>query len=200
MSRMDEKRISHNRQSNRLQGYDYSSPGYYFVTIVSHNRLPIFGGIISGEAQLNRNGKIVKDCWLEIPKHFQSVTLDEYVIMPNHLHGIVKINENQNVGARHKVSSIRRQASPYSINDKNTKPKRTPIQSLGAIFGSFKSAVTKQIHPLGLCEHTSVWQRNYYEHVIRDNEDYQRIVECIQFNPINSEDDQEFVPNDSLIR
>ena len=193
---MDEKRISHNRQSNRLQGYDYSSPGYYFVTIVSHNRLPIFGGIISGEVQLNRNGKIVKDCWLEIPKHFQSVTLDEYVIMPNHLHGIVKINENQNVWARHKVSSLRRQASPYSANDQNTKPIGTPSHSLGAIIGSFKSVAAKRIHKAGLIKDQFIWQRNYYEHVIRDDEDYQRIVQYIQFNPINWEEDQEFIANE----
>jgi len=182
---MDEKRISHNRQSNRLQGYDYSSPGAYFVTIVSRNRLPIFGGIISGEVHVSRIGKIVKDCWLEIPKHFQSVTLDEYVIMPNHLHGIVIIDEHHRVGARH--------ASPNSTNDKNTKPKGTPIQSLGAIIGSFKSAATKRIHKEGLIKDQFIWQRNYYEHVIRDDEDYLRIVEYIQFNPITWENDQEYI-------
>ena len=181
---MDEKRISHNRQSNRLQGYDYSSPGYYFVTIVSHNRLSIFGEIIQSQILLSRVGKIVEDCWLEIPKHFQHVTLDEYVIMPNHFHSIVNIGKHQRV-ARHKVSSIRRQASPILSEGQASIPKGPPPQSLCAIIGSFKSAATKQVRLLGLSSQKTIWQRNYYEHVIRDDEDYQRIVEYIQFNPIN---------------
>lgn len=199
-NRMDEKRIFYNRQSKRLQGYDYSSPGYYFVTIVSHNRLPIFGEIIQDQIQLSYIGKIVVDCWLEIPKHFQSVTLDEYVVMPNHFHSIVNIIEHQNVGARHEASSFRRQASLYSTNDQNPKPKGSPPKSLSAIIGSFKSEATKRIHKAGLIKDQNIWQRNYYEHVIQDDEDYQRIVEYIRFNPINWEADQESVTNDSLIR
>jgi putative transposase len=175
---MGNKRIQNNRQSSRLQGYDYSSPGYYFVTLVSHNRLPIFGEIIQDQIQLSHIGKIVEDCWLEIPNHF---------------HSIVNIVEHQNVGERHKVSRNRRQASPYSANDQSTKPIGTPSHSLGAIIGSFKSAATKRLHKLGLYKDQSVWQRNYYEHVIRDDEDYQRIVEYIQLNPVNWEDDQEYI-------
>ena len=188
---MGNKRIQNNRQSSRLQGYDYSSPGYYFVTIVSNNRLPIFGEILQDQIQLSHIGKIVEDCWLEIPKHFQSVTLDEYVVMPNHFHSIVNIVEYQNVGARH--------ASPYSTNDQNTKSKGTPSQSLGAIIGSFKSAATKRIHKSGLIKDQSIWQRNYYEHVIRDDEDYQRIVDYIVFNPMKWEEDQEFIPIPCLV-
>jgi putative transposase len=191
---MDQKRITHKRQSHRLKDYDYSSPGYYFVTIVSYRRLLFFSEIVAGEIQLRHIGKIVEKCWLEIPKHFQSVTLDEYVVMPNHFHSIVNIVEHQNVGARHIVSSLRRQASPYSANDQNTKPMGT--HSLGAIIGSFKSATTKQVRRLGLTNQKSIWQRNYYEHVIRDDEDYQRFVQYIQFNPINWEEDQEFIPSE----
>jgi putative transposase len=98
---MGNKRISYNRQSNRLQGYDYSSSGAYFVTIVSCQRLMLFDEATTGEMHFNRIGRIIEDCWLKIPKHFQSVTLDEYVVMPNHFHSVVNIVEHQNVGATH---------------------------------------------------------------------------------------------------
>jgi len=188
---MDEKRISYNRQSNRLQGYDYSSPGYYFVTIVSHNRLSIFGEIVSGEVQLNQIGDIVERCWKDIPLHFPDVSLEAYVIMPNHHHGIVKINENQNVGTMSETS-------PFLTKGQDFIPKGSSPRSLGAIIGSFKSATTKQVHRFGLTNHKTIWQRNFYEHVIRDDEDYQRIVEYVQFNPINWEGDQEFFANEPL--
>lgn len=147
-NRMDKKRIFYNRQSNRLQGYDYSSPGYYFVTIVSHNRLLIFGEIIQDQIQLSRVGKIVEDCWLEIPKHFQCVTFDEYVVMPNHFHSIVNIVEHQSLGVRY--------APPYSTNNQNANLKGSPPQSLSAIIGSFKSAATKRINKAGLINGQSI--------------------------------------------
>lgn len=184
-NRMDKKRIFYNRQSNRLQGYDYSSPGYYFVTIVSHNRLLIFGEIISGEVQLSQIGKIVENCWQAIPLHFKSVSLDAYVIMPNHLHGIVKINEKRNVGATH--------ASPFLSKGPDSIPKGPSPQSLCAIIGSYKSAATKRTHKAGLINGQSIWQRNYFEHIIRDDEDYERIIEYIQTNPLNWEMDEEFI-------
>jgi putative transposase len=105
--------------------------GINFFTIVSHNRLPIFGEFIQVQIQLSYIGKIVEVCWLEIPNHF---------------HSIVNIVEHQTVGMRHKVSSLRRQASPYSTHDQNTKPIGTPSHSLGAMIGSFKSAATQHIH------------------------------------------------------
>jgi putative transposase len=190
--RMDENGMYHNRKSNRLPCYDYATPGAYFITIVSYRRLPIFGEIISGEIQLSQIGEIVEGCWVDIPLHFTDASIDAYVIMPNHLHGIVKINEKRNVGATH--------ASPILTKGQDSIPIGPPPQSLSAIIGSLKSAATKGIHRAGLMKNQSIWPRNYYEHVIRDDKDYQRIVEYIQFNPINWEDDQEFVPNDSLIR
>ena len=116
---MNQKFKTHNRQSFRLQDYDYSSCGLYFVTIVSYKRLTIFSEIVDGEIKLSQIGKIVEGCWVDISLHFQDVSLEAYVFMSNHLHGIVKINENQNVGARHKVSSMRRQASPLHMNQKS---------------------------------------------------------------------------------
>jgi REP element-mobilizing transposase RayT len=95
---MDQKFTTHDRQSIRLQDYDYSSPGLYFVTIVSYKWFLIFSEIVAGEIKLSQIGKIVEGCWLNISLHFQDVSVEAYVIMPNHFHGIVKINEKRNVG------------------------------------------------------------------------------------------------------
>ena len=83
----------HCRKSIRLKDYDYSQPGEYFVTICTHSHECILGKIIQGEMQLNIVGKIAEKCWREIPKHFQNVELDEYVIMPNHIRGIIILHD-----------------------------------------------------------------------------------------------------------
>lgn len=176
---MLQKRKTHNRQSCRLQDYDYSCPGLYFVTIVSE--------IVDGEIQLSQIGEIVQGCWKDIPLHFPDVSIDAYVIMPNHFHGILNINENRNVGATH--------ASPFLTKGKDSNPNGPPPQSLSAIIGSFKSEATKRIHEAGLIKGQSIWQRNYYEHIIRDDDDYHRIIEYIHINPFQWEDDQEYLPN-----
>jgi len=92
----------HHRRSIRLQGYDYSQSGAYFITTCTQNRECLFGEIHNGKMYLNEYGEIAKKCWVEIPKHHQNVQLDEYVIMPNHIHGIVVINEPA-VGAIHEL-------------------------------------------------------------------------------------------------
>jgi len=165
----------HHRRSIRLKEYDYAQPGGYFVTIVTHQRDCLFGQIINEEMQLNELGRIADECWRLIPDHFTNVELGAYVIMPNHVHGIIVIHANENgmatnslpfVGARHASPLPLRGVKPYSI---------------GAIVGSFKSAVTKRIgRELNA---TGIWQRNYYEHVIRNHEDWDRIHRYIESNP-----------------
>lgn len=187
------KRVFFNRQSNRLQGFDYSSPGSYFVTIVSYQRLPFFGKIISEKIQLNQIGKIVENYWIDVPLHFNCVSIDAFVIMPNHLHGIININEHQ-LSKKPSCYDSMNQIAPINFSeDHHKRPKGTIPNSLGAIIGAFKSATTKQVHRLGLTDHRSLWHRNYYEHIIRDDQDYHRIVEYIQLNPSNWANDQEFV-------
>ena len=163
----------HQRRSMRLKEYDYSNAGAYFITIVSFKRINIFGSINDGHVQLNQIGEIVENTWREIPIHFPYVTLDSFVIMPNHVHGILNI-----VGATH--------VSPLQTNT----PKRKS-QPLGVIVGSFKSAATRRIHRSGLLKQKHVWQRNYYEHIIRDDEDFRKISDYIELNPINWEFDHE---------
>ncbi|MDI6767834.1 MAG: transposase [Bacteroidota bacterium] len=159
-----EKPIIRRRKLQRLKEYDYSLDGSYFVTICTKNREDLFGHIIGDTMQLKRDGKIVKECWEELPKHYPTIMLDEFVIMPNHVHGIIIII-NDIVGARH--------ASPLQ---------RKHV-SLGTIIGSFKSATTKRINEIRKTTSISIWQRNYYDHIIRNEKSLCRIREYIRTNP-----------------
>ena len=169
----------HHRCSIRLKDYDYSQNCAYFVTIVTRQRACLFGEIMGGELALNEIGKIMQEAWNEIPQHFPNVVLDAFVVMPNHIHGIIIID------APIYVSHVRaRHASP--LPPWGPKPK-----SLSAIIGSFKSAVTNRINKMRETPATPFWQRNYYEHVIRDENDYEAIFNYIASNPINWDKDEE---------
>ena len=148
-----DKGIRHNRKNTRLKEYDYSLAGYYFVTVVSFRRKNIFGYINNDIVQLTKVGEIVENCWKEITSHFPYVEVDVYVVMPSiiFMEYFSIIND---VGVQH--------AEPLQ------KEKKFIIQPLGVIIRSFKSAVTKYIHDLGLLDQEKIWQRNYYEHIIRD--------------------------------
>ena len=161
----------HHRRSIRLPEYDYAQAGAYFVTTCVQERKCLLGEIADGKMQLSDIGRVVEECWSAIPEHFGHVRLDVFVVMPNHIHGILSIT---GVGARH--------ASP-----KITGPKQ---RSLGAIVGSFKSAVTKRVNTLRGAQGRSIWQRNYYEHVIRDDDDLGVLREYIVNNPLRWELDQ----------
>jgi REP element-mobilizing transposase RayT len=173
------------RRPLRLQDFDYSQNGAYFVTIVTQGRSPLFGEGVNGEMVLNEVGKVVEQVWLEIPGHFHGVNVHTYVIMPNHIHGIIEIERDDRsiiVGARH--------ASPLHPNEINTKDTRS--FSLGTIIGSFKSAVTKRYHIMTNTQNIPLWQRNYYEHIIRDEKDHLAIYDYIISNPLNWERDEEY--------
>ena len=170
----------HHRRSIRLKNYDYAQPGGYFITIVTYQREMLFGEIENGEMKLNGFGKIADDCWRAIPDHFPNVELGAYVVMPNHVHGVIVINDgpatnsSPDVGARH----------AWPLPPHGPKPK-----SIGAIVGSYKSAVTRRIGR----EHnaTGIWQRNYHEHVIRNHEEWDRIHRYIEANPLRWAEDRE---------
>jgi putative transposase len=170
----------HHRRSIRLKEYDYAQPGGYFVTIVTYHRDLLFGEIVDGKMILNEFGCIMDECWRAIPDHFPNLKLGTYVVMPNHVYGIIVIRENisLSVGARH-VSPLQETSIPRGF-------KRG---SIGAIVASFKAAVTRRIGR----EHnaTGIWQRNYYEHVIRDHQDWDRIHRYIESNPSMWAEDEE---------
>lgn len=174
---------SHHRRSIRIKEYDYTSPGAYFVTLVTYQRDCLFGEIRDAKMALNDFGSIADECWRAIPDHFPFVELGAYVIMPNHVHGIIVIRES--VGARHVCPSG--YASSLQNTPPQNPPRGTPPHSLGTIVGSYKSAVTRRIGR----EHnaTAIWQRNYYEHIIRDEKDLQRITDYIETNPSRWDED-----------
>ncbi len=170
----------HHRRSVRLKGYDYSRAGAYFVTVCTRNRECLFGDVTDGIMRLNKVGRVVEKCWQAIPSHFSTVRLDAFVIMPNHVHGIITIVGPTHTGATH--------ASPLRGRSRPSGPGR---QSIGAIIGSFKSAVTRRINQLRGTPGGRLWQRNYYEHIIRNSESLDRIREYIVNNPLQWELDRE---------
>ncbi len=155
------------RRSIRLKEYDYSQDGVYFVTICVKNRENLFGKIENDKMFLNEYGKVAEKFWLEIPFHYPSVSLDEFVIMPNHLHGILVIKKNT-VGAQNLV--------PLQNKFQKIIPR-----SLGTIIRGYKSGMTKWVRK-NTNIHT-IWHRNYYEHIIRDEQDWEKIRDYIIKNP-----------------
>jgi len=158
----------HQRHSIRLSGYDYAQPGAYFVTICTQDRIHLFGEIIDHDMHLNVAGLAAETAWAAIPAHFQRVRLDAFVVMPNHVHGIIFILPTTAVSsdgrdrADHTVGATH--ASPLPPQ----RPIGPPRCSVGAIVGSYKSAVTRRINRLNGTPTRAVWQRNYYERIIRD--------------------------------
>ena len=165
------------RKSIRLQGYDYSQAGVYFVTIVTQGRTSLFGEIVDGEMRLNEAGKMVEKIWLSIPERFPSVELGAYMVMPNHFHGDLIILESGAIKGA-------------GMNPAPTRP------TLGQIIGAFKSITTHEyiqgVKKLGWPAFDKrIWQRNYYEHIIRNMEETDRIERYIESNPKRWADDDE---------
>jgi len=181
-----------NRRTMRLAGYDYSQAGAYFVTICAYNRECLFGEIKDGILILNKYGEIVKDEWERTGRIRPNIIIDDFVIMPNHLHGIIVINV---VGAHCNV--------PLRINKMEHTEKFgcSTKNSIPTIVKLFKSTTTKQINKLRNIPGTDVWQRNYYEHVIRDDAELNRIRQYIMENPLKWDTDSENPNNirDSLL-
>ncbi|PKB78532.1 MAG: hypothetical protein BZY88_18020 [SAR202 cluster bacterium Io17-Chloro-G9] len=166
--------------SLRLQGYDYASAGGYFVTICTFDRIPIFGKIVDGATRLTAGGVIAVECWEAIPEHFPTVTLDEFVVMPDHIHGILMFS-----GVRATPASPLRPLGP--ISDDRSRVAGPKARSLGVVVGSFKSAVTRRINQTLRYERGPVWQRNYFERVIRHEREMDEIRQYIDNNPGASE-------------
>jgi len=172
-----------------LKGYDYSSPGAYFLTICTYQRQCLFGEIVKGIMQLNEFGQIAAAEWSRSSIIRQEIELHEWVIMPNHLHGIVIItptNSTPTVGANGRSPSDR------------LPPDRLPLQmksrSLSSLVAGFKSATTKRINLLRNSPGIPIWQRNYHEHIIRSQLSMQNIQQYIQNNPVLWKQDR-FHPN-----
>ena len=172
----------HHRRSIRLQGYDYSQSGAYYVTIVAHRRECLFGEIVPVGAdlksaptaptmQLNEYGKIVERAWFDLPNHYPHIELGTFCIMPNHVHAVIII-VGAGVGA-------------------GLRPAPTERHPLSEIVRAFKSFSARRINELRKTQGIPVWQRNYYEHIIRNTEEHNRIHLYIEANPANWLEDNE---------
>ena len=185
----------HHRKSIRLKGYDYSQAGLYFITICVQDRKCLFGKIENDEMILNDAGKIADECWLEIPNHFPNAVLHEYIVMPNHVHGIVELTQNNvaNVGAENFLPLQPPNKLQPNEPQQNAFQKMIP-RSIGSIVKGFKIGVTKWFrnNSVGVekFQPFKLWQRNYHEHISRDEQSYQRISEYIINNPKNWKEDK----------
>ena len=168
------------RRSARFPDHDYTTPGLYFVTICIKDRREALARIGDDGLVLNGFGRIARDCWLEIPEHFPNIGLDEFVVMPNHIHGIIGIMEIRDVGAQH--------AAPLPV----PLPRNRVLPgSLGAIVRSYKSVVTKRINEIRGTPGATFWQRSYYEHLIRNEKSAERVRNYIRNNPLRWHVDRE---------
>lgn len=168
------------RRSLRLKGYDYSQAGAYFVTVCAYNKKCVFGEIESGVMRLNTNGEIVASEWVRSAEVRPEIECGEFVVMPNHFHGIVRI-----VGAYGNTPIPRGEQKKAYSHNKGVLPyaPTSPSRNLGAMVRGFKGAASRRINEICSTPGAAVWQRNYYEHVIRNDDDYSRIAEYVANNP-----------------
>ena len=162
------------RKFIRLRDYDYLSKGYYFITICTKDREHLFGDIGNGAMQLNEFGKIVNETWQWLFQRYPYIHLDQWMIMPNHFHGILIIENGDHAGGSRTTNEIKR------------KP-------LGRLIGAFKTVSTKHINQLRNSPGISVWQRNYYERVIRSEHELNETRQYILDNPAKWDQDPENV-------
>jgi REP element-mobilizing transposase RayT len=184
----------HHRHSIRLQGYDYSQVGAYFVTIVTWQREFLLGEIVNGEMMLSLYGEIVQKWWLEISIHFQNVETGAFAIMPNHIHGIIFILAGRGTVSVPEEDGQNSISQNKDMSGENlggeTPPLRKP--TLGQIIAYFKYQSTKEMNTVenaGVV--TKFWQRSYYEHVIRNEKDLQNKTDYIEANPLLWDEDDE---------
>lgn len=180
----------HHRRSIRLKGYDYSTPGGYFITLVTQGRDCLFGEVVEGEMICNAAGIMVKKIWLSLPERYPTINVDIFQVMPNHFHGIIIVD----VGATLVVAR--------DIVIRNNRAGTRTAPTVGEIVGSFKSITTLEciqcvnVHAW-ISFNGKLWQRNYYEHeipvggILRDHSEHERIARYILSNPLNWANDKE---------
>lgn len=178
----------HHRRSIRLRGFDYTQAGAYFVTVVAQQRARLFGDVVDGEMRSNDAGRVVAYTWHDLPNHVGGITLDAFVVMPNHVHGIIIITDNVYVGA----GSVGAGSEPApTMEPAPTEPTHKKRHALPEIVRQFKTFSARRINQLRGTPGTVVWQRNYYEHIIRNQAALERIRAYIAHNPRRWDSDRE---------
>ncbi len=177
-----------NRHSSRLQNYNYSAPGWYFITICTQNRICLFGEIANQKMVLNDAGQIINEWWSKIPERFANVALDQSQIMPNHIHGIIRIV----VRAKPPHPTNNGSENPTNGSENPTPTTITTGATLGQIIAWFKYQSTKYVNVwagiipsrrAGIIPSPKIFQRNYYERIIRNKNELNRIRQYIKLNP-----------------
>jgi putative transposase len=191
----------HHRRSIRVKGYDYSRDGAYFVTICAQDKKCLFGNIAGGKMELNGAGEMVRDYWIDLNNRFPNIETDLFVVMPNHFHGILSVGAGL-VSARPEFPIMENKARGNTIirntnarADMKPAPTNANAKTLGDIICAFKSLTTNEY--IGNVKsgkfppfEKSIWQRNYWEYIIRDDDDLDRIRKYIADNPLDWELDE----------
>ncbi|MCC7447866.1 MAG: transposase [Anaerolineae bacterium] len=161
--------LKYHRRSVRLQGYDYAQSGAYFVTVCTHNRECLFGEIVAEAMVLNPFGIIVQDQWDNLPRHYPHLELDAFVVMPNHMHGIIVLTDPVGAGLRPAPTTVPTIDKRYGLPE---------------IVRALKAFSARQINDCRESPGVPVWQRNYYEHIIRNEKALDAIRRYIEDNPL----------------
>ncbi len=174
-------------ESVRLKNWDYRNNGAYFITINTGNRKHFFGEIINSEMQLSPIGEYAENFWMEIPKHFPFVELGNFVVMPNHTHGILIINNTDSVISLHRNEMDKSLQCNYSTTNQYYSDISPKSGSISTIIRSYKSVVSKHAR---LLNPEFNWQPKFHDHVIRNSESFERIQNYIENNPSNWKEDK----------
>ena len=180
-------------ETTRLRDWDYSASGWYFVTMCTRNQVPYFGEVLKDKVDLSSPGVIASLLWLEIPEHHAGVELDEFIIMPNHVHGVIILLGNKGDSQRDPVETLHAASVQLPIDQKmaDISPRKG---SLPVVVRSYKSAVTRWARQNGYEDFA--WQARYYDHIIRSQEALRKIRTYIQENPLKWALDRYYLRND----
>jgi len=178
----------HHRRSIRFSGYDYSQPGAYYVTVCTHEKRHLFGEIIESEMKLSGCGEVVRRVWEGLTRRYPAVQTDSFVVMPNHIHAIIVVND---VGAIHKLPSGEFKRAVHE-------PPVRGRMLLPTVIGYFKMQTAKRINEMRDTPGAPVWQRNYYEHIVRNEDELGKIRQYIATNRLRWSSDPENAGQDGI--
>ena len=183
----------HHRRSIRLKEYDYTQPGAYFVTLVTKDRECFFGEVINGEMHLNGYGKIVDQSLHNLPRHYPLLTLEAFIVMPNHVHTIILISDDDiRGGSSLAVDSMQKEKFSNDIimpEATRTRPYGKRRHGLSEIVRALKSFSARRINNLRGTREIAVWQRNFYDHIIRNQGEFSACFDYIVDNPMKWAED-----------
>ncbi|MFA6659144.1 MAG: transposase [Victivallaceae bacterium] len=166
-------------ESARLKGWDYSSPGHYFITICTKNRKCLFGEIKNGKMLPNQYGEILENCWNDLPNHYPNLKLDQFAVMPNHVHGIIIIENDNNTIVETGLKPVSTEMP--DITDRT--------HGLSEFIRALKSFSARRINEQRQTPGITVWQTRFHDHIIRDENELNRIRQYIKNNPLNWDKD-----------